>query len=558
MRPPIRFDRVGIIAILAQACRRLRLLERNCVRSSFGREFHVRRESHCDLGMSCSRLGWLLAVTWLAATLGCRASQTVRDPEFWDIAVTPLAATPTPESVASATLPLESSLAGPHPVEEYAAFALAQNPEIQGRRKQVEAAAMRVPQAASLEDPMVDITGYPFYPYVPQQLGGRVTYELMASQQVPWFGKLRTRANAAEAEVDAARAELIAQELEILEQVKRAYYDLYLLQTSLVIVEQSRHLAVDFSTLAETKYRTGKAEQQDLLRARLEVSTTDAELVRMRQEFQSAQARLARLLHVSPDTPVEALSELPAEQIPNDVQRLYALAIESRPDLHAQLAAIRRDRLNVDLARLQYYPSFTLKAGWGDMSTYKAMSPVADGLSMVGVGVGANIPIYRKRLEAGVREAEAKTVASAREYDAMRDKTQEEVKDLFAQLAGQEQLLTLFRKDIVPQAEQTLKASTSAYQTGKIDILMLIDNWKQLLQYRLGQQRLEAQVRQTLASLERAVGGVSLTAATEPRDYCPPAPLPYATYHGCPTPIASSYADGASPNSAASRPAATP
>ncbi len=190
-----------------------------------------------------------------------------------------------------------------------------------------------------------------------------------------------------------------------------------------------------------------------------------------------------------------------------------ALAIESRPDLHAQLAAIRRDRLNVNLARLQYYPDLTFKAGWGDMSTYKALAPEADGMGMLGVGIGANIPIYRKRLEAGVREAEAKTLASAREYDAMRDKAQEEVKDLFVQLTSQEQLLTLFRTDIIPKAEQTLKVSTSAYQTGKIDILMLIDNRKQLLQYRIGQQRLEAQLRQTLASLERAVGGV-LTAAS--------------------------------------------
>jgi cobalt-zinc-cadmium efflux system outer membrane protein len=485
----------------------------------------MRRRSFQNMEAAISVAGWLIVVGLFASTLGCRASQTIRDPEFMDVAVLPPVASPSPQAIASATMPVEPSLTGPRPVEEYAAFALSQNPEIQAKRKQVEAAAMRVPQAASLEDPMLDVTGYPFFPYVPQQVGGRVTYELMASQQVPWFGKLRTKASAAEAEVDAARAELVVAELEVLEQVKRAYYDLYLVQTSLEITEQSRRLAVDFSKIAEIKYRTGTVDQQDLLRAQLEVSNTDIELVRMRQELQSGQARLARLLHVSPETPVGALPVLAAEQIPNDVQRLYALAIEARPDLHAQLAAIRRDRLTADLARLQYYPDVTLKAGWGDMSTSQAMSPQADGIGMLGVGIGANIPLYRKRLEAGVREAEAKTVASAREYDTLRDKAQEEVKDLLAQVTSQEQLLTLFRTAIIPKAEQTLKVSISAYQTGRIDILMLIDNWKQLLQYRIGQQRLEAQVRQTLASLERAVGGVSLaTAASVPPGAPTPAP----------------------------------
>ena len=36
-----------------------------------------------------------------------------------------------------------------------------------------------------------------------------------AAQEVPWFGKLRTKAEAAEAEVNVARADLAASELEI-------------------------------------------------------------------------------------------------------------------------------------------------------------------------------------------------------------------------------------------------------------------------------------------------------------------------------------------------------
>ena len=49
---------------------------------------------------------------------------------------------------------------------------------------------MQVPQAASLKDPMVDATGWPFYPNVPQTASGRMTVDLMVSQEVPWYGKL--------------------------------------------------------------------------------------------------------------------------------------------------------------------------------------------------------------------------------------------------------------------------------------------------------------------------------------------------------------------------------
>ena len=243
-------------------------------------------------GISLLGVGGLIASSLLASAVGCRAPRTIRDPEFADLAVTPPMAYASPESVASAMMPVAADLSGPHPVDEYVAFAICQNPEIQVKRKRVEVAAMRVPQAASLDDPMLDVNGWPLYAHASQQPGGRMTVDVMASQQVPWFGKLRTRACAAEAEVDSARAELVAAELEVVEQVKRSYYELYLVQTALEISQQSRNLAVEFGRIAEVKYRTGLVDQQDLLRAQLEVSNVDVELVRMHQELQSAQVRL--------------------------------------------------------------------------------------------------------------------------------------------------------------------------------------------------------------------------------------------------------------------------
>ena len=133
-----------------------------------------------------------------------------------------------------------------------------------------------------------------------------------------------------------ARAQLAAKELEVIEQVKKAYFELYFLQLAITISERNRELLVDFARIAESKYRTGTASQQDLLRAQVEVSVLDNELIRFRQQRQSAQAQLARLLHVSPDTAVAALDQLPQEQAPRDLELLYGRAIAARPELHAQ------------------------------------------------------------------------------------------------------------------------------------------------------------------------------------------------------------------------------
>jgi outer membrane protein TolC len=261
--------------------------------------------------------------------------------------------------------------------------------------------------------------------------------------------------------------------------------------------------------VANTRYTTGKASQQDVLRAELEISNTENELIQLRQRLESGQARLARLLHVSPQTNVLPLDELPPEEAPRDLDWLQRQAVAARPELHAQLAAIERDRLAADLARLEYKPDVTLGMSWIDVSS-AGISPVANGQDSLLLTAGINLPVYRKRLDSSVRSAEAKTVATAREYDAIRDETLDEVTDLFAQARSQQRLLALFRQDILPKARQTLDVSSQAYNVGEVDFLQLIDNWRQLLHYQISYRRLEASQRQTLAALERAVGGFEL------------------------------------------------
>ncbi|HID74417.1 MAG TPA: TolC family protein, partial [Planctomycetaceae bacterium] len=458
----------------------------------------------------------ILGCLVLLALAGCRGVRQIRDPEYAEVlnraAQAAVAAEPGPAAV-----PPPGVLTGPQPVEAYIALALAQNPDIQAARKRVDALANRVPQAASLNDPMFGVT---VFPAPIQTAAGQQDVALTASQQLPWPGKLRRRAEAAEAETDVARAQLAAVELEVIEQVKRAYYELYFIDRAIEITEKDRELLVQFTRIAESKYRTGETSQQDVLRAQVEVLNIDNELIRLRQQHDSAQARLARLLHVSPETPLRPLAELPEEQLPAELEALYELAIQARPELHAELAAIRRDRVQVELAQLDYFPDLTAGATWIEVGD-AGLSPVANGEDAVLLGFSVNLPIYRRRLDAAVREAEARMVSTARRYDSLRDRTAEAVKDLYAQAISQYELVRLFREEIIPKAQQTLDVSTSAYQVGDVDFLQLIDNWQQLLRFEITRYRLESQFQRTLASLERIVGG---ELPVRPRPVAPPAP----------------------------------
>ncbi len=447
-----------------------------------------------------------------AATLvaGCQTSRQIRDPEYAQVARAAQHAWCAPRTVCVVTAPVVDELAGPHSVEQYIEVALSQNPDIQAARKKMEALAHQVPVAASLPDPMLQVTTQP---EPVQTAAGQQELIVAANQKFLLFGKLDSRASVAEAKTNVARAGLAAVELATVAKVKRAYYELYFLQQAISVTKAEQELLGDIREVANTRYKTGGTSQQDVLRADLEISNVENTLIRLRQQLTSGQARLARLLHVAPQTQVAALDILAPEQAPHDLELLQHQAVTARPELHAQLAAVRRDRSAVCLARLDYKPDVTLGLSWIDVAS-TGISPVTNGRDAFLLSAGINLPIYRKRLDSSVRSAEAKVVATAREYDSLRDGTLEEVTDLFAQARSQEEMLLLFREDILPKARQTLEVSKHAYHVGEVDFLQLIDNWRQLLRYEVNHHRLEASLRQTLAELERVVGGILEQPAT--------------------------------------------
>ncbi len=454
---------------------------------------------------------WMvLAGVALFCLPGCASRRPIHDPDYVALEEAVAASYQAADPVTPARpAPAPNVKQLPRTLAQCLEVALAQNPKIRAAQKNVESLAYRVPQAASLPDPQLGVTTLP-EPI--QTAAGQQELAIQVGQKFPWPGKLDLQAQVAQAQLEAAQAELKAVQLEVIERVKRAYFELYFVQQAIRITEENRKLMEQLLKIADARYRNNQVSQQDVLRAELELSNIDRELIAWRQQLESTQARLAQLMHIDPETPLVVSGKLPPEAIPQDMDRLFRLALARRPELHAQLARIRQGRRKVELAELNYLPDVTLSVSWIDVAT-NGISPVANGRDPVLLAASINLPIYRKRLDAAVREAETQTVSAARSYDVLRDATLADVADLMAQAQSQYDLLKLFREEILPKAELTFRVSLEAYPAGQIDFLQLIDNWQQLLRYQLAYERLQAQLRQTLSSLERVIGQPELVPA---------------------------------------------
>jgi outer membrane protein TolC len=442
----------------------------------------------------------------LMGLVGCQLPQQPRTREYARIVASVTQARYDVAPEYSALSPVESAYVGSQPIDSLVVKALESNPSIHAAQQRVNAAAARVPQAASLQDPMLGFNAWPIPDAAPQTLMGRGTIDMMLSQQVPWPGKLQTAASAAEQEVNAARAELMAVQLEIEAQVKINYYRLQEIQESLLVIDQDARFLRDLTELSQARYATGESSQQQVLRLQAELSTVDAQRVELQQRRVEVQAALAQLLHISPETPIEATESIPTSSLPSDLQALYEQALAYRPELHALLAELERGRHRVRLAHLGYRPDVNVAVGWGAMTANRALATEADGADTVSTGLSMNVPIYRQRLEAAVREAEAQVAETARRYDELKDQTQRDVKQLVSEAASQQQLVELLSESIIPKTEQAFQVSLEEYRVGRLEFADVLGAWRELLRSHLLKIQQASRLRQTLVSLDRITG----------------------------------------------------
>lgn len=453
-----------------------------------------------------------LFILLMVLAAGCRSGGATADHRFQQMSDKFVAAQHQPANSFPVANPVDEQLVGPRSIDECIRLGLQQNPEIHEARFTVESLANRVPQAASLSDPMLEMMSGISHV---QTAAGEQDFALSMNQKLPSRGKLATAAAIAEQDVIAARANLAAVELKVVEQIKSTYYQLYFLQQAIAIVEQDKQQLESIGQVVEQRFGVNRdVTLQDVREVQVAQLRLDTELSNYRQQKTSAQARLMRLLHVSPETPLEAINVATADQLDQDIHELYEIALQSRPELHAQLAMIQKDRGATCLAELQNRPDLTVGFNW-IMTSDDGLSPVANGDDAFMLTVGMNLPVYGKRIDAGVREAQTRALANARKYDRLKDETMEGIADVFAKIKNNQENLELFRKDIVPTQKLTLEQSIENYQVGKTDFLRMIENWRQLLRFQIMETQLESELQMNMASLARMLGMFEIPAGFE-------------------------------------------
>ncbi|MHC4947306.1 MAG: TolC family protein [Planctomycetota bacterium] len=393
------------------------------------------------------------------------------------------------------------------------AYALRHSPELEAAFFAWRAALERRPQETALPDPRLSFGV--FLEEVETRTGPQEA-RVGASQSIPWFGKLRLRGEMADeaAAVELARLEAVT--LELVRRVRRAYYELYYLRGAVEITRENVALLEQFEEIALARIRVAAGSYADVVRLQVELGTLRDRLRELEDRRRPLAGRLNAALARPADAPAPWPATIPDVGVEPDRAALESALRAHNPRLLALDRETARQRRASELAHLAAWPDLTFAVDY--IATGSAGTPVSgSGDDPVVAGVSFNVPIWREKYEAGVREALRHRLATAGRRADLANRLTADLEQALFDLRDAQRKVVLYRDELLPKARESLEASRRGYENASVVFTDLLDTERVLLELQLAGRRARADAAAALAEIDAlTAGATTMTSAAPP------------------------------------------
>jgi outer membrane protein TolC len=318
------------------------------------------------------------------------------------------------------------------------------------------------------------------------------------SQELEFPGKRSLRGKIAAKQASELLQDIELLKLDIVFQVKQAFYNLLLSQEKLKYAQQNLELAEDFLQKAELKYEAGDVAKVEALRARVEASKAANEVRSASNDVRLAKAMLNFLLARKKYSPIEIQGNLKRAPIVLNEEELITRALSFRPEVKRINLGLERENLTKKQGYMSYLPDFELGinkhhiVGEGDFWDFTLSFP---------------IPLFFWQPKKGeIAEAEANIQALNREVEHLQNAITLEVAEAYMNAVTVNNQIRLFEEEILAQAEEVYNMFLFSYQEGEIGSIELIDARRTLIEARTSYADALFNYGVAIAALEKSIG----------------------------------------------------
>jgi outer membrane protein TolC len=272
-------------------------------------------------------------------------------------------------------------------LEKSIQLAIKQNPYYLAVQKKVERAKAQLAEARSnffpkitfnaihtLKEKLFEIEMPSFIPGMPSR---RVTIDFTKDYQFtlnftqPLFtsGKLYYSYNQAKYNLELTKEIERQARQQVIFEVKRAFFGCLLAREFVKVSREAVELAEKHLTTVKNLYEVGMASQFDLLRAEVRLANLKPQLIKAKNNYESALLGLKTILGIDINTPIELKGKLEYEPFEIDLEQCMEIALENRPELIQLNYQEKIGEQMLKLAKVYNFPTLSIVGNyniWGN------------------------------------------------------------------------------------------------------------------------------------------------------------------------------------------------
>jgi outer membrane protein TolC len=389
---------------------------------------------------------------------------------------------------------------------QYLEIAAKNNPSVQQKFTEYQVALQKVPQVGSLSDPELSLGVF----LKPMELvSGNQVADIRLMQMFPWFGVLKNAKDEMSLMANAKYELFRDAKLQVFYDVQRTWYDLYKIQKDISISEKNIEILKTIERLILVRFKSasmgsssGSFVLADLYRIQIETGELENNIALLKNQEQSALALFNSYLNRSPVTSV-----FTGETLVSDSLGLSLTAVsDSMLTKNPMLSMLEFEKQSIDARKKMVtamgYPMVGLGLNYSLISKNAMSTSSMNGKDMVMPMVTVTLPIYRKKYNAMVKEADLLKIATSQNYQATANSLQTEYSQAVQLYQDAQRRVKLYENQyqLASKSLDLIIKSFSTSSSGLTDVLRVR---QQTLDYELKQVEAVADFNTAIAWLNR-------------------------------------------------------
>lgn len=319
--------------------------------------------------------------------------------------------------------------------------------------------------------------------------------EVTVSQPVEWPSMRQARQRVAEAALAGSHAAVDGTRLNVLAEVKIAFYQLLLAQRNVELIAEALASVQDFYRGVKARVDAGQARPFEALKANVEVQKVSNDLNHAQHELVVGRARLNALTGGVLGKNFDVRGSFVSPPFGLDLEDLVASAMTQHPTVRRIRKEIERAGHSIVQERQSVIPFVTLSGHFQQQAAETAY------LAQLSVP----IPLWYRRQGEITVALSAKQRAEAEHLRTKNELVVAITKSLEEAHAAQDRM-EVFENGLLKQAEETLRIARISFQQGAASLLELIDAQRVHRQILLEYTQARANFSVELARLEYWTG----------------------------------------------------